>query len=88
MVASRRLSQGVKERNRHTCVATHTTRDALLLLLSFGVSVEVEYDVTLSSFCYDRIYSEAEDGLFLLLALSLGAAVAILKRGDAVGCAI
>jgi hypothetical protein len=79
---------GRERQNRPTCVATHTTRDALLLLLDFGVSVEVECDVGLFPFCYDRIYGEAKNGLLFLLALSLGAGVAILEGGDAVGCTI
>jgi hypothetical protein len=60
----------------------------LFLLLSFGIPVEVEYEVSLLSFCHDSVYGEAKDRLFLLLALSLGATVAVLKRGDAVGCTI
>ena len=79
---------GRERQNRPTCVATHTTRDALLLFLYFGVSVEVECEVGAFAFCYDRIYGEAKNGLFLLLALSLRAAVAILQGSDTVGCAI
>jgi hypothetical protein len=75
----------MRERNSRTCVATHTTRDALFLLLSFGIPVEVEYEASLFSFCHDSGYGEAEDRLFLLLALSFGATVAVLKRGNAVG---
>jgi hypothetical protein len=78
----------VRERNSHTWVATHTTRDTLFLLLSFGIPVEVEYEVSLSSFCHDSVNGEAEDRLFLLFALSFGATVAVLKRGDAVGCTV
>jgi len=37
----------------YTRIATHTTRDALLLLLSVGISVEFEHDVGLLAFCYD-----------------------------------
>jgi hypothetical protein len=40
-------------RKQHTCVATHTARDALLLLLGVGVPVEFKYDVGLFSFCYN-----------------------------------
>jgi hypothetical protein len=60
----------------------------LLLLLGFGITVEVEWDVSPFSFCYDRIYGEAKNGLFLVLALPLGAPVAVLERGDAVGSAV
>ena len=75
-------------RKWHTCVATHTARDALLLLLGVGVRVELKYDIGLFSFCYNRIDGEVEYGLFLLFPLPLGAAIAILKRGEGVGCAI
>lgn len=71
-----------------TCVATHTTRDALFLLLSVGLSVEVEDYVGVFSFGYDRIYGETEDGLFLFFTLAFCAPVAVVKRGDAVGCAV
>jgi hypothetical protein len=72
----------------HTCVATHTTRDALFLFLDVGFCVEVEDDVGLFSFCDDGIYGEIKDGLFLFFTLPFCAPVAILERGDTVSCAV
>ena len=43
----------VKGKKVHTCVATHTTRDALFLFLCVGFCVEVEDDVCLFSLCDD-----------------------------------
>jgi hypothetical protein len=60
----------------------------LLLLLSIGISAEFEYDVGVFTFSYDRVNGEVEHGFFFLLALAFGAPVAVLKRGDTVGCAI
>jgi hypothetical protein len=71
-----------------TCVATHTTRDALFLFLDVGFCVEVEDDVGLFSFCDDGIYGEIKDGLFLFFTLPFCAPVAILERGDTVSCAV
>jgi hypothetical protein len=36
-----------------TCVATHAARDALLLLLSVRIYVELNDDVGMFSFCYN-----------------------------------
>lgn len=43
----------VKGKKVHTCVATHTTRDALFLFLCVGFRVEVEDDICLFSLCDD-----------------------------------
>lgn len=60
----------------------------MFLFLSVGFPVEVEYDVGLFSFGYDRIYGETKDGLFLFFTLAFCAPVAVGERGDAVGSAV
>lgn len=77
-----------ERREGHTCVATHTTRDALFLFLSVGFCIEVECYVGMFTFGYDCIYGDIEDGLFLFFTLPFCAAVAVMERGDAVCCAV
>lgn len=74
----------VKGKKAHTCVATHTARDALFLFLDVGFCVEVEDDACLFALCDDCIYGEIKDWLFLFFTLAFCAPVAILERGDTV----